>query len=46
MTFISPLNTGNTAFLGFYANRPVDSPLPSGFTLNGAVTGPVSCTVT
>jgi hypothetical protein len=46
MNFLSPLSTGNTAFLGFYANRPADSPLPSGFTLNGAVTGPVSCTVT
>jgi hypothetical protein len=40
------IGPGMTAFFGIYGNRPTGSPLPSGFTLASAATGPISCTVT
>jgi hypothetical protein len=40
------ISPGMTAFFGLYANRPVGSPLPSGFTFTSAATGTMSCTVT
>jgi hypothetical protein len=40
------ISPGMTAFFGFYANRPVDSPLPSGFTFASPATGTIPCTVT
>jgi hypothetical protein len=40
------LDPGTTATFGFYADRPVGSPLPSGFTLTSPATGPITCTVT
>jgi hypothetical protein len=36
---------GMTAFFGLYANRPADSPLPSGFTFSSAATGAIGCAV-
>lgn len=42
----APIGPGMTAFFGFYASRPPDSPLPSGFTFTSAASGPLSCTVT
>jgi hypothetical protein len=39
------INPGGTAYFGIFANRPVGSPLPSGFTVNSAATGPLTCTV-
>ena len=39
------IGPGATAFFGIYANRPVDSPLPSGFVFTSAATGPMSCAV-
>jgi Cellulose binding domain len=35
-----------TVMFGFYGNRPVGSPLPSGFTLASPATGPIACTAT
>jgi len=43
---VNPVNVGASVYLGIFTSRPVNTPLPSGFTINGAVTGPVSCTVT
>jgi hypothetical protein len=40
------IRPGMTAFFGVYANRPIGSPLPSGFTFSSAATGTISCTVT
>ena len=35
------ITPGMTAFFGIYADRPADSPLPSGFTFTSAATGPI-----
>jgi len=43
---VNPIPVGASRYFGIFANRPADSPLPSNFTLNGAVTGPVSCVAT
>jgi len=40
------IGPGMTAFFGLYANRPVGSPLPSGFTFASPATGTISCAVT
>jgi hypothetical protein len=40
------ISPGMTGFFGLYANRPVGSPLPSGFTFTSAATGTISCAVT
>jgi hypothetical protein len=40
------IGLGATVMFGFYGNRPVGSPLPSGFTFNSPPTGATSCTVT
>jgi hypothetical protein len=46
MSNTAQITPGMTAFFGLYANRPVGSPLPSGFTFTSAATGPISCDVT
>ena len=43
---VNPIPVGASRYFGIVENRPADSPLPSNFTLNGAVTGPVSCVAT
>jgi hypothetical protein len=42
----APIGPGMTAFFGFYASRPANSPLPSGFSFTSAASGPLTCTVT
>jgi hypothetical protein len=46
MANTAQIGPGMTAFFGLYANRPVNSPLPSGFTFTSAATGTISCAVT
>jgi len=46
MSNTAQITPGMTAFFGIYANRPAESPLPTGFTFTSASTGPLSCTVT
>ncbi|HZN70181.1 MAG TPA: cellulose binding domain-containing protein [Micromonosporaceae bacterium] len=46
MSNTAVISPGMTAFFGLYANRPVGSPLPSGFTFTSAATGTISCTTT
>jgi hypothetical protein len=46
MSNTAQITPGMTAFFGLYANRPVGSPLPSGFTFASTATGPISCAVT
>lgn len=46
MSNTAQITPGMTAFFGLYANRPPESPLPSGFTFTSAATGQIPCTVT
>jgi hypothetical protein len=46
MIFLSTIGPGGSATFGLNAARPAGTPLPSGFTLNSAATGPITCTVT
>jgi hypothetical protein len=46
MSNTAQITPGMTAFFGLYANRPVGSPLPSGFTFASAATGTILCAVT
>jgi hypothetical protein len=46
MSNTAQITPGMTAFFGIYANRPADSPLPSGFTFTSAATGSIPCAVT
>ena len=46
MSNTAQITPGMTAFFGLYANRPAESPLPSGFTFTSAATGQIPCTVT
>jgi chitodextrinase len=43
-SYIARIGPGGGAFVGFQANSPVGSPLPSGFTLNSSA-GVFACTI-
>jgi hypothetical protein len=46
MSNTAQITPGMTAFFGLYANRPAESPLPSGFTFTSAATGSIPCAAT